>query len=342
MRDPACQGDNMAEIRIGNIVAKTQSKAKGTIRVAGRPDGTVIGIPVLVVNGKDGGPTLLVDGSCHGDEAEGGMAIIKTWQSLDPSEVKGTLIGVPTANVPAFEAQSRGNPFDRYYPDMNRVWPGKSDGSMTEMIASVYFNELLTKANYNWTMHGGGNILSMKARINVQAASPDAKSIQLAKGLGPGWDLLAVRREVLPTSLGGVCEKKGIPHITTELSGAGDRTPERWAHNVLLHVNALQNLMKHLGMTEGRAEYPKSWNVVEYSIPRFKNGGILDVLPKCNLGERVEGDEPLLRVLSLLGDEVETIRAPHKGEIIGVPICPNAYPGDMAVLVGEIARTISR
>jgi len=330
----------MSEISIGDISSKPGTKTRGLLKISTRSDGTKMGIPILIANGNEKGPILLVDGSCHGDEAEGGMAILKTFPNLNPKKMKGTVICVPNVNIPAFEAKSRGNPFDRWYPDLNRTWPGKSDGSISEMIAYTYFNEVASKADYVWSMHGGGNILYMGERINVNPSLP--KSLELAKGLGPGWDLFAIRLEVLSSNLGSACADKGIASITTELGGVGDRMPGRWERNVQSTRGALENVLKHLGITEGTAEYPQNWRVVEYSIPRLKYGGIMDPQTKCRIGESVEKGDVLIRVINLFGDEVEVIEAPHEGIVLGVPVCPNAYPGDMAVVVGKITRIIEK
>src|SRR5262245_20615710 len=63
-------------------------------------------IPITVIrNGK--GPTVLVLGGNHGDEYPGPIAILKLMRELQPADVSGTLILLPTLNQPAVKAATR-------------------------------------------------------------------------------------------------------------------------------------------------------------------------------------------------------------------------------------------
>ena len=65
-------------------------------------DGQEIGFSILVVRGQKEGKTLIVCAGIHGDEYEGVVAIQECFRELDPSQIRGTLMGVPIVNEPAF------------------------------------------------------------------------------------------------------------------------------------------------------------------------------------------------------------------------------------------------
>jgi N-alpha-acetyl-L-2,4-diaminobutyrate deacetylase len=113
-------------------------------------------IPIAVIrNGT--GPTALLTGGNHGDEYEGPLALFELARTLDPKDVSGTVIIVPAMNYPAFQAGTRTSPIDK--GNMNRSFPGKPDGTVTEKIADYFQRELLPRANIVLDFHSGGRTL---------------------------------------------------------------------------------------------------------------------------------------------------------------------------------------
>ena len=113
-------------------------------------------IPITVVrNGK--GPTALLTGANHGDEYEGAVALRKLSNSLKAEEVSGCVIIVPFLNYPAFRAGTRTSPIDR--GNLNRSFPGKPDGTVTEKIADYIQRHLLPRADFVLDIHSGGKTL---------------------------------------------------------------------------------------------------------------------------------------------------------------------------------------
>lgn len=113
-------------------------------------------IPISVVkNGK--GPTALLTGGNHGDEYEGPIALFDLARKLDAADVEGRVIIVPAMNYPAFQAQTRTSPIDR--GNMNRSFPGKPDGTVTQKIADYFQRVLLPLADIVLDFHSGGKTL---------------------------------------------------------------------------------------------------------------------------------------------------------------------------------------
>src|SRR5919108_5270562 len=96
-------------------------------------------IPIAVIK-RGNGPTALLSGANHGDEYEGPVALFSLARELEPAQVTGRVIIVPAMNYPAFRAGTRTSPIDK--GNMNRIFPGRPDGTVTEKIADYFYRYL--------------------------------------------------------------------------------------------------------------------------------------------------------------------------------------------------------
>jgi predicted deacylase len=133
---------------VGSATAAPGKRARGAIPVTTLGGGNPLEIPVIVLNGSESGPCIWVDGVVHGDEPEGTLACHLLDAALDPAHMRGSVVLVPVLNVPAFEAAQRGNPLDTFSYDMNRIYPGKADGYLTERMAHVHSTWIKNIATY--------------------------------------------------------------------------------------------------------------------------------------------------------------------------------------------------
>ena len=78
-------------------------------------------------------------------------------RSLEMRTLTGTVIIVPAMNYPAFRAGTRTSPIDKR--NMNRSFPGQSDGTVTQKIADYFHRELLPRADIVLDFHSGGKTL---------------------------------------------------------------------------------------------------------------------------------------------------------------------------------------
>ena len=107
------------------------SKETLYLDVAPLPDGHTLRLAVLVARGGGAGPTLLVLGGVHGDEYEGPHAVRTVFRALAAARLRGTFIGVPVTNVPAFAAGNSEQPARRSQPRprVSRLPHGYTDGA---------------------------------------------------------------------------------------------------------------------------------------------------------------------------------------------------------------------
>lgn len=325
-----------APFSIADIQAEPGARASGYVPVATRIDGSTIGIPVIVVNGTEPGPVLSVDASCHGDEHEGTLAVLRLAQRLDPSQLRGTFIGVMALNIPAVEAMQRGNPFDHWHSDLNRLFPGTPDGNLTQRIAHVHINEIAGKANYSISIHSGASYVywSPQGVCGQQQAS-----VELAQALGEAWDVLwqqGGERAPLTGNCTSALNARGVAAITIEVGGAAERLPGPFEKNVDSIVTGIINVMRTYGMLQGEATRATSWTLVRQRAVRSGRAGVIVPEPNLTLRSFVEQGTPLLRLYDLLGEEVEVVTAPIDGLVMGIRTFQYYPPGWPLVWMGEI------
>ena len=91
------------------------------------------GLPVTVVAGMEDGPVLLLIAGEHGNEYESIIALQEALRALDPTALRGKVVGVNCCSVDSYLYQSRVANADGQ--NLARVYPGKADGTLTERVA---------------------------------------------------------------------------------------------------------------------------------------------------------------------------------------------------------------
>ena len=318
-------------MEIADLKVKQGEKTRGYLPVAARGDGTYVRLPLMVVNGRHGGPTLVVSGGVHGDEYEGPEAIRRVWRQLDPGQLRGTFLAVPVVNVTAFEAAARKSPIDDL--DLNRIFPGRKDGFISEKIAHFFFNEIVLKADGFLDLHAGGNAFAIAPMvIYLETGDEEFKARELAFAKAAGVGLLWKGRG-LWASPHVEAVKRGLPAITAELGQEG-RCSEPL---VMLGEQIILNLMKHLSMLEGLPEVPEKQTIVKGTYLHSQAGGTFH--PKARVREAVGRGDTVGVITDLLGEIVETVKAPYDGIICSIRTFPSIKPGEWTVFVGELVET---
>jgi predicted deacylase len=242
---------NTKTIEIGTARAEPGAVARGAMKVTELPAGGSLEIPVIVINGVNEGPCFWVDGSIHGDEPEGPFTCQKLAREIKPETLSGTLVLVPAMNPPAYEAGQRGNPLDTFSYDMNRIYPGRADGYLTERVAWVHSQWMRKFADLEISIHSGGAHSYLAETIFI---NEDPASDELAKAMGRGWDLVLSAISPKGNPMATMLEA-GKPGITVELGGRSATSPEAMRRVVETLTEAARNIMRHYGMIDGKPHY---------------------------------------------------------------------------------------
>lgn len=184
-----------------------------------------IPIPIAAIGNGDGPRVLLMAGN-HGDEYEGQVALGRLIRELDPDEVRGHIIVLPSANFPAAMAGSRTSPLDQ--GNLNRSFPGDPTGGPTDQIAHYIESELLPRVDFVLDIHSGGSSLTYTpSTLGRRPDTPEAleRATELMRVFGAPIGYLVVGGGWGGHTLTAAAARVGIRHMSTELAGGGQVTP---------------------------------------------------------------------------------------------------------------------
>jgi N2-acetyl-L-2,4-diaminobutanoate deacetylase len=199
----------------------------------------------LVANGH--GPTALVMAGNHGDEYPGPIAILKLMREVTPEMVRGRLILLPALNVFAAKAATRLSPWDG--KNLNRCFPGRADGTLTEQVAHYVTTVLFPLADAVIDVHTGGRSTDFYPCAHMHLV-PDREQRRKMKEGTLAWntDFAFLYTDVAGTGLLPVeAENQGKVVITTEMGGSENVTAQ--VHR--LTQSGLRNVLIHLGVLAG-------------------------------------------------------------------------------------------
>lgn len=306
------------------------SKETIYLDVASLPNGVTLRLAVVVARGGEAGPTLLVLGGVHGDEYEGPHAVRTVIQALDAARLRGTFIGVPVTNAPAFAAGSRVSPLD----DLNlaRVFPGSSSGTPTERIAHLVGNHLIGRCDFLIDLHSSGTHASMPTLAGYHAHDSDAGRQSQAAAFAFGAPVVWGHPTVAPGRTLSVATERSIPWLYTECPGGG------WLHQdtAALYARGVTNTMRFLKMLPGDPESaPPQYHL--YGSGRIEDALTVStsgfLLPAVELLDQVKRGDLLGQVLGLAGEVQEELRAEADGVLIFMRATPSISSGDLAFMV---------
>jgi uncharacterized protein len=228
-----------------DIDFEKDGKQFGFLRLPHSTDDSAYGyIPIPIICIKNGaGPRGFFMAGNHGDEYEGQIALLKLARHLSQSEMKGRIIILPAANLPAVLAGRRNSPVD--HKNLNRSFPGDPDGSPTSAIAHYIESVLLPKSDYAIDLHSGGRSL-MYMPSALMHRSPDekrtARALQALKAFGAPIGYI-VPEGGDDRKFTSAAERCGIVYLSTELGGGGTVTPE----SLEVAESGVQRMLEHFG-----------------------------------------------------------------------------------------------
>ncbi|KAA3499093.1 N-alpha-acetyl diaminobutyric acid deacetylase DoeB [Rhizobium rhizogenes] len=212
-------------------------------------------IPICIIaNGE--GPTALLTGGNHGDEYEGPAALFELAHTLDPGEVSGRIIIVPALNYPAFRAGTRTSPIDR--GNLNRSFPGRPDGTVTEKIADYVTRHLIPLADIVLDFHSGGRTLDFlpyAAAHELPDKVQETRCFEAVAAFAAPYSMKMLEIDAVGM-LDTTVEELGKVFVTTELGGAGTAS----ARSIDIARKGSLNLLRHAGILAGSPDVqPSRW-----------------------------------------------------------------------------------
>ena len=203
------------------------------------PD-TDIKIPMTVINGSHDGKTLLITSGIHGGEYPGVAAAMQLGSELDPRQVYGCIIILHPVNIPAFWAR-REFVVPEDNKNLNRVFPGKADGTLSEKIAFLISNSFFPIADFYADLHSGDIHEALHPYV-YYPGQPTAEVEKIARGAALVMDMQYMVRSLATGGAYNYAASTGLPSILIERGGAGICLPE----DVAAYKKDLYNLLRYL------------------------------------------------------------------------------------------------
>ena len=317
---------------VGTATAAGGTRARGAIPVGLDASGRMREIPVLICRGAKDGPVLWINGATHGDEPEGALSIFKLFEGLQPADMRGTVVGVPAMNVPAFEAGKRGDPLDTFSHDMNRIYPGRADGYPTERAAWAHWEAMRDACDLQIAIHSGGEH-SYLAHMIFAADNPP--SLELAAAMGPQWELV-FRSGVGGANPSSKIAERGMAGITVELGG-NCRTLTSDFHAVAEDLaGSYANVMRHYGMLDGEAHYAGRLRMGHQQALLAPASGMWVGEADVPFETGIPAGTLLGRVYDLYGEVQGEVVAPVDGVVFGLRSRPAVLEGEWCCFFGII------
>ncbi len=314
-----------------NFSAGTKQRMELTIDYL--PDGQRLAFPALMARGTRPGKTALVTGAVHGDEYEGTIAIQDVFEGLDVAAMRGTFLGIPVMNGPAFAAARREGAWDGL--NLARVFPGGATGSPTMRIAHAFREHLLRQCDLLLDVHSGGNAYAIHHLAGYQLREGEVGRVQRAAAIAFGADLVWGTAGLPGRTLSAAGEL-GIPSIYVEMRGEGRCRPQDRERA----RQGIRNVLACMGIIDGT--YPTDPPPFFVEMPEVGSGhlqvdhpsptsGIF--VPAVDVWDRVRAGQILGWVRHPDGRVLAEMPSARAGRVLFLRTHPRVFSGDTVAFV---------
>jgi len=302
---------------LNQTIAPGESK-EVNFDVANLHTSTPVNVPVIIERSKKAGPTVLFTAGIHGDEVNG-VEIVRQLIAKGINKPKrGTIICIPVINVFGFINLKREFPDGR---DLNRVFPGSSNGSLASRVAYKLIHDIIPHVDYIMDFHTGGSGRFNAPQIRIE--NDKTKLNELAKAFGAPFLLYSKN---LNKSFRSTCTKLGKPILLFE--GGKSFHIDDLVTNT--GVNGSKRILSHLGMLSSKykASAPKKDCIIisESKWKRAKFSGMFKASAK--IGSKVLKGDVIGNITDPYGKFNYFVKADNTGYIINVNEAPIVYQGD--------------
>jgi uncharacterized protein len=292
-------------------------------------------IPVTTIRGTRPGPVLALVAGNHGYEYPPILALQRVRARIAPEQLAGTAILVHVANMPSFLGRTvYFSPIDG--KNLNRCYPGKPDGTVSERIAHAITTQVIEPCDYLLDLHCGDGNESLRPYVYRTVTGNPRMDDEIASlALAFGIDHIVVDRNRPADPARSVyCSTtaitRGKPAITIE-SGYLGNTDEESVERIVSGVLGVMHKLKMLAEGPPPVGRPVYLDPVEVlSSPAT---GIL--YPHVERDQEVSPGTILAHITDFFGATVAEIRAPFDGVVLYVVATPPITKGQPVACVGR-------
>jgi hypothetical protein len=320
--------------KIGEVTAQPGTLASGELTIAPLDGDSGARVPFSILHGSKPGPVLALIAGVHGQEYTPVLALQRLRGLIDPATLAGTIVMVHVANMPAYTARTiYYSPVDR--KNLNRVFPGRADGTVSERIADRITRDVIDRATHVVDLHAGDGNESLRPYVYWITTGPPAVAEAGRKmALASGFDRIVIDRG-RPTDparsvyLSNTAILRGKPALTVE-SGFLAVPDEA---SIARIERAVAGWLRHLRMRPSGPQPVEHAVWIDRSeVLTSRHTGIW--YPAVERGRTVARGASIGRVTDFFGKMLEEITAPFDGEILYVVGTPAMNEGEPVAFIG--------
>src|SRR5580698_8102605 len=306
---------------------------------AGQDAGTTI--PITLIRGARPGPTLALIAGNHGYEYPPILALQELRTQIDEASLSGTVIMVHVANMPSFLGRTvYFSPVDG--KNLNRVYPGRTDGTVSERIAYAITREVIEPADYVLDLHCGDGNEWLRPYVYQHVtgiADMDHAIARLVMAFGIDHVVVDRDRPTDPAQslyCSTTAITRGKPAMTIESGSLGVSDEE----SVERIVAGVHGVLRELRMKEGGPEpLAQAVYLDPTAVVTSPETGILYSQVECN--QTVPKGALLAHVTDFFGKTIAEVRSPLDGLVLYIVATPPITKGQPVACIGE-PRTAPR
>jgi predicted deacylase len=299
-------------------------------------------IPITTIRGAEPGPVLALIAGNHGYEYPPILALQQFRNFLDPGELRGTVVMVHVANMPSFLGRTvYFSPVDG--KNLNRVYPGRTDGTVSERIAFAITTEVIEKSDYVLDLHCGDGNESLRPYVYQTVTGNkkmDGDIARLTRAFGIDHILIDRGRPTDPARslyCSNTAITRGKPAITVESGFLGTTDPG----SVEIIVRGIQGVLRELKMMDGG---PAPLSAATYLDPSevllSPETGIL--YPHVERDQTVSKGAVVAHITDFFGTKIAEIRAPMDGLVLYIVATPPITRGQPVACIGVPSASIPK
>ena len=271
----------------------------------------------------------------HGDELDGQYVCYEVIKRIKehPERLKGIVDIYPDVNPLGLDTGSRGIPmFDL---DMNRIFPGDTNGAMNEYVAAGIVNDIIG-SDLCLDIHSSNLFVKEALQVRLNEENSD-KLLPYAKMLNADFVWIYSSITVLDATLAYSLNNMGVPTLVTEM-GVGHRINKECCSQL---IDGVFNLLVNMGIWED--------DEIEVKNPIISTEGHVNFLTASETGIFVSDIREMgdIGMGTHIGDIIEPIEgkliqrieSPTDGIIFTIRENPVVYKGALIARVyGKDAR----
>ena len=273
----------------------------------------------------------MVTAGVHGCEYVGIEALNRLKRELEPAALSGRVILLPLVNPEGFYHGSKQTiPTDGQ--NLNRMFPGKSDGTFSSQLARVLEETLYPEADFLMDLHGG----DVNEALTPLIFFPTAVEKSLSAAASAAAESLSVPYRVASTSRNGLyswAAQCGIPALLVErgerglwsgeeVSACRENVYELIRHLGILHVDMVSSCFPQTEIRKAIYEEAPAdgfwYPAVSEAGQKLKQGALLGTLRDS------------------YGNEIARYTAPFEGVVLYYTLSLGVRSGDPLIAYGKL------